>query len=211
LTITLSSSVLAQNLVLNGGFETGDFSNWTQARDTDFTEVLSSASDPDAPSPEGAYHARFGPLDNGDIFQNFGTSVGTIYRVSYFLYTGTSSSTRRTFEARVGTPGSLITLETLTNPAIFAGYVQRSFTFTATSTTSRIRFTFQNDPDYWRLDDVFITRAVPEIDPSRSRLPLLILFCGVLLVWERRRSHGLRGIPGPGTLPSSGTGHRINL
>lgn len=113
LTITLSSNVLAQNLVLNGGFETGDFSNWTQARDTNFTEVLSSAGDPAAPSPEGTYHARLGPLDNGDIFQNFATTIGEVYRVSYFLYTGTSSSTRRTFVARVGTPGSLITLPLL--------------------------------------------------------------------------------------------------
>lgn len=187
LVMWMAGNAVAQNLVLNGGFETGNFSSWTQTGNTGFTQVLSTAGDPSAPSPQGTFHARLGPLAAGGIFQNFTTTVGMIYRVSYFLNPGFSTGARRTFVAQVGNPSSLITLESLTNPALFAGYVQRTFTFTATTTTSQIRFTFENDPDYWRLDNIIVTRAVPEIDPSNSRLPLLVLLCGWVLVCERRR------------------------
>lgn len=184
----LAPSAAAQNLVLNGGFETGTFSSWTQTGNTGFSGVTNNAGDPSAPSPQGTYHAYFGPLSTGGIFQNFATTIGMIYRVSYFLNSGASRTNTRTFQAQVGNPGALTTLESLTNPALFTGYVQRTFTFTATTAISQIHFTFENDPDYWRLDNVFVTRAVPEIDPSSSRLPLLLLLGGLLLVSERRRS-----------------------
>jgi len=195
----LAPPALAQNLVLNGGFETGTFSSWTQTGDTGFTAVSSTSGDPSAPSPQGTYHAYFGPLTSGGIYQNFATIVGTVYRVSFSLNSGLSASANRSFRAQAGRAGSpLTTYDSLTNstipvntpanPHATAVYAQRSFTFTATNTTSRIQFLFENDPDYWRLDNIIVTRAVPEIDLTSSRLPLLMLFCGWLLVCERRRS-----------------------
>lgn len=168
----------------NGGFETGSFSNWTQFDNTGFSDVRTSALDPFFPSPEGIYHARFGPVNStGGIFQNFATTAGQIYRVSYTLAVGGTSNT--SFLAQVGNSAALTTLESLTNPAVF-GYTARTFTFTATTAISQIRFTMQNNPNWWRLDNVIIRNTVPELNPSHGSLPLLFVFFSLLLIRERR-------------------------
>ena len=177
--------VWAQNLVVNGGFETGNFSSWTQFGSTGFSGVINSAGDPAAPSPEGVFHAYFGPLNLGGIFQNFATTVGQVYQVSYLLNAGQSSASTRRFRAQVGSPSAPVTLETLTNPSLF-GYTLRSFTFTATTSVSQIRFAFENDPNYWRLDGVSVRNAAPELDSSTS-LPGLVFLCGLVLSLERRK------------------------
>ena len=54
----------------------------------------------------------------------------------------------------------------------------------ATTTTSQIRFTFENDPDYWRLDNVIV--KVPELNTRVAQLPILLVIALLLIVWERR-------------------------
>lgn len=44
LIVALTSPVLAQNLVTNGGGETGDFTGWTQFGDTSFSGVCADGS-----------------------------------------------------------------------------------------------------------------------------------------------------------------------
>lgn len=172
----------AQNLVLNGGFETGNFSSWTQFGDTGFSSVVATGENGIA-SPEGTRHARFGPLTTGGIFQNIATTIGQTYQISYALHTGLSTGTRRTFRAQFGNPLALTTLESLTNPALF-GFTLRTFTFVATTTTSQIRFTFENDPDWWRLDNVSV--KVPELNAQAAQLPLMLVMLMLAIVLERR-------------------------
>lgn len=165
----------------NGGFETGNFSNWTQFGNTGFSGVTT-------PAPGGTYHAYFGPVGStGGILQNFATTVGQIYRVSYTLAVAGTSNT--SFLAQVGNSSALTTLESLTNPAVF-GYTVRTFTFTATTAISQISFTMRNDPNYWRLDNVFIRNTVPELSPSHGSLPLLFVFFSLLIIRERRLCRG---------------------
>ena len=170
-----------QNLVLNGGFETGNFSSWTQFGNTGFSFVQATAS------PEGTHHAWFGPLSSGGsggIFQDLATTVGQTYQISYSLATGRSRFATRTFLAQFGDPTSLSTLESLSNPLPLFGFTLRTFTFVATTTTSQIRFTFENDPDYWRLDNVIV--KVPELNASTAQLPMILVIVLLLIVWERR-------------------------
>ena len=175
----------AQNLVVNGGFETGNFSSWTQFGSSNsgypgYTGITSGGA------PQGSLFAYFGPVSStGGISQNFTTVIGQVYTISYFLQNDYSFGTH-TFLAEFGNPGSLSTLESLTNPSSF-GYTLRTFIFTATSTTSQIRFTFQNDPSYWRLDNVIVKDKVPEIHPSGARFPLTLLCLGLLILYDRRR------------------------
>ena len=184
----LSLPARCQNLVLNGGFETGNFSSWTQFGDTGFTSVQTTAS------PEGTHQAWFGPLSRGGIRQNIATIIGQTYQISYRLSAGDSTSSTRTFLAQFGNPTARTTLESLTNPALF-GFTLRTFTFVATTTTSQIRFRFENDPDYWRLDNVIVQRVqtVPELNAKAAQLPTILILLMLAIVFERRP----RPAPGP--------------
>ena len=174
-----------QNLVVNGGFETGSFSSWTQFGSTGFSSVVTSG-DSSIAAPEGTRYAKMGPTSSGGIFQNITTIVGAVYQISYTLHAGLDNDRRRTFTATFGSTTAPTTLESLTNPSLFA-FTTRTFQFVATSTTSQVRFTFENDPDYWRLDNVSVTRKVPELSVQGAATPLLAVCLLLLIGLERRR------------------------
>jgi hypothetical protein len=72
----ISSPVLAANLVVNGGFETGDFTGWTQSGNTDWT------FENEGSHVEGAHGAMLGPLgSDGYLTQMiFGNSLSFQFR-----------------------------------------------------------------------------------------------------------------------------------
>lgn len=178
--LMMSLPGFGQNLVVNGGFETGSFSSWTQFGNTGFSSVVSTG-DAGITAPEGTRYARVGPLAAGGIFQSITTVIGASYQISYTLHAGLSISTTRFFTGQFGTA----TLETLTNPSLFA-FTTRTFRVVATSSASLLTFTFENDPDYWRLDNVSV-RRVPELSKQAAATPVLAV-CLILLVGlERRR------------------------
>src|SRR5947208_2151183 len=63
----------------NGGFESGDFTAWTQTGDTSFSGVGSFAAS------AGSFGAFFGPTAAGGISQTFATIPNTAYEVSFSL------------------------------------------------------------------------------------------------------------------------------
>src|ERR1035437_11031596 len=73
--------------ITNGGFETGDFSGWTQFGDTSFNGVCDISTCPGGFAPfEGAFAGFFGPVgDTGGIYQDIGTVPGQIYAISFYL------------------------------------------------------------------------------------------------------------------------------
>lgn len=181
--------VWSQNLVTNGGFETGDFSGWTQFGSNGQTAVVASGTDGIAAPDGSSFYARAGPNTVGGIFQNLSTVIGETYRLTYALHAGLDTRATRAFLAQVGTLGSLTTLEALTNPALFA-FQSRSFVFTASSSTTRLEFSWENRQDFWRLDSISLrhqeTHAVPELDPGQ-KAPLALLLGILLLLADRRR------------------------
>ena len=151
-------SARAVELVQNPGFETGDFTNWTQFGDTSFSGV--STSSPDGTPPHsGNFLSYFGPTSAmGGIQQNIGgTIAGNLYNISFWL----ANSEPGTNNAALVTFGST-TLLSLTNSPAFS-FTQFTYTNVAASSNNAIlQFGFLHPPLYWDLDDISVTAAVPE-------------------------------------------------
>jgi hypothetical protein len=141
------------NLVVNGGFETGDFTGWTTHpadMGSDFGVVNINAH-------SGSYSARFGSgvEDNYDsISQDLPTVPGTTYTVSFWLYNPTGGVSG--FIASWGGT-ELLNLE---DPDVFA-YTPYTFTETATGSTTTLGFQAYEVPDYYYLDDVSVVANPP--------------------------------------------------
>ncbi len=152
--VLLSFATAAFAEVTNGGFESGSFTpGWTQFGDTAFNGVCMAGTCPDGETPfAGTYSAFFGPVgDTGGIFQNITTVPGDSYLVSFWLALPVGG-TPNFFSATFGTGGI-----SLTNfPGTFQ-WALFEFSGMATSTTTRLTFTFREDPDYWFLDNVSVT------------------------------------------------------
>ncbi len=168
------SPVQAAELVDNGGFETGDFSGWTQGGNGAFTGVACNGSFTPA---SGSCVAYFGPVGStGLLSQTFATTAGASYIFSYALAAGggATNSFTASFNGNV--------LDSFSNTAGF-GTTVRSFLVTATGATSTISFALRHDPSYYTLDNVSVAAAVPE----PATWAMMIIGFGVIGGAVRRR------------------------
>ena len=152
--------------IANGGFETGDFTGWTQFGDTSFSGVCNTAGCPfNFPPFAGTYAAYFGPVgDTGGIFQSVPTVVGQEYTLTFFL-ANQEGGTPNFFGVQFGSAGF-----TLNNFPVAFGWTEFTLTNTATSTSTLLEFTFRNDPGYWFLDNVGV--STPGTTPEPGTLVL---------------------------------------
>jgi hypothetical protein len=148
----------AQNLVNNPGFETGDFTSWTQWGDTSFSGVANLSPD-GTPPHSGNFLSYYGPTSAmGGVQQNIGGTVaGNLYNISFWLANSDNSGNNAATITFGGT-----TLLSLTNSPAFS-FTQFTYTgIAASSNNALLQFGFYNPPLYWDLDDVSVTAAVPE-------------------------------------------------
>jgi hypothetical protein len=139
-----------QNLVTNGGFETGTFSGWTQSGDGGATGVITGTAG-STTVHSGTHAAEFGPNTLGFLSQTLATTPGVTYTLDFWLshpYTDTGTE----WLVRVGG----VTLMDVQNAGNF-GYTEFRFTFTATSSATALQFGFAEPPEFFYLDDVSVT------------------------------------------------------
>ncbi len=151
------------DLVVNGGFETGDFTGWTLSGNTDDTYVVSN------PVNSGFYAAGLSnDTTYGYLSQYIPTVANQQYVLSYWLYS--DGYTPNEFSASIGST----TLFSQSNIP-YQPYTEYTFVFTATSASSNLVFGFEDFPGYLYLDDVSIN-SVPEPSTAvSSGLGALIL------------------------------------
>ena len=161
------------NLVSNPGFETGDFTGWTQFGNLQATGV--GTSSPSGVGPHsGEFLAFFGAVgSDGGIFQNLTTVAGQTYNLTFWL--AVDSGTPNDFSVLWN--GAFVTGGTDVGPS---GYTQFSFTgLLATSSSTQLSFSFRHDPAWFELDDVSVERA-PDGGNTLSLLGLAMV--GICLI-----------------------------
>jgi len=167
------SGLASANLVVNGSFETGDFTGWTLSGNSGFSGVECPGA-PFAGPGDGNCDAFFGPVGaNAILSQTFATSIGQRYFISFdFQPDGGQPSF---FSAVWDAQPALISV---TNPP-GSPYQVLSFTALATTATTTLTFNFRDDPGFLKLDSVAVN--VPE--PGTMAL----LGIGMAGLWWRRR------------------------
>jgi hypothetical protein len=177
------AAVANANLVTNPGFETGDFTGWTQGGDTSFVGVNNAVAH------SGTFGAFMGPVgSDGTLSQTLATTAGGIYSVSYWL-ASQAGATTNDFSASFN--GVTIAGSVLNNAGAF-GYTQFTFSgLVATTNSTVLGFTFRNDDSFWLLDDVSVDGAINGVpDMGSSALLLGLALLGLCLAQRTLRAQG---------------------
>lgn len=153
------------NIITNGGFETGDFTGWTQTGNTSFNGV--QCPGPSSVVAAGNCSAFFGPVGTtGGISQSLSTVAGQNYLINFALES--DGGTPNSFSAFFGGTQLISLTDIPAGPYDFMSFVAQ-----ATSGTTTLSFDFRDDPGFLNFDAVSVD-AVPE--------PVTLTIFGVGLV-----------------------------
>jgi len=178
LALASGGALSAQNLVVNGGFEAGDWTGWTISQP--YGMRVFDATSEDATIHSGSFTAGLGSTPATDLSQTLATVAGQTYELSYWLQVRTSTPPNDEFIATIGDQ----TLFSGTNLPETNDYTEYSYVFVALSDSTTLTFTSYDPPSYFYLDDVSVT-AVPEPSTCAAFAGLAVL--GLCLVRRRFR------------------------
>ncbi len=139
---------IGQPLLQNGGFETGDFTGWTQSGNTAYTTVVTTSTYVHG----GTHGAEFGPSGNpGYISQNLPTTPGQTYLLSLWVRNA-AGTTPNLFSAQWD-GATVVALTNFTTTA----WTNFQRLVTASTSSTLIQFGLQDDPSYLAIDDITVT------------------------------------------------------
>ena len=157
---------VAQTLLANGGFETGDFTGWTTGGNFEFAQVVSGPFYVYTGAQEGNFYATLGPVgSDGTISQSFADTAGQGYVLSFWL--AAVGDDPSDFSAQIDS----VNVYSQNDPN--TGGVWTNFTFSFTGTGhDTIAFAFRDDPAYIALDNVSVFSICCEV-PEPGSFPLM--------------------------------------
>jgi Pro-kumamolisin, activation domain len=158
---------LGQSLVQNGGFETGDFSQWVFNGDYadssgGFLNGVVGANTFDDGSGtnwihSGAFGAAFGePGQLAYLSQSLPTVAGQSYLLSFWLNNLYGATPNQLLVNWIQSPTSTNTLFNQVNVPALNNWTNLQFIVTSTSTNAVLQFGLENDNYYFGLDDISV-------------------------------------------------------
>lgn len=173
------SQLAVADLVVNGGFETGDFTGWT-VNDPSFPISPYVGNNPTFAHSgnDKAYLGTVGAI--GSILQTLVTTPGQAYTLS-FWYTNDGTVPPNELDALWNGSSVFSVVDAPQNE----NYTNEVFTVVATGTSTVLEFDYRNDDDFFRLDDVSVT--VPDSGSTiLLAFPSLGLLCLVSYLRNKR-------------------------
>jgi hypothetical protein len=143
----------AQNLLQNGSFESGDFTNWATGGNFEDTEVVTGPFYVYTAAQDGSFYAVLGPVgSDATLSQSFADTAGATYTFSFWLNAvGDDPS-----DFSASWDGN--TLMSSSDPSTGGTWTLESFTATGTGNDT-ISFAFRDDPAYIALDNVSVSQS----------------------------------------------------
>jgi len=188
----LATSAAASNIVLNGAFTSGDFTDWITHTCSTCSgpgwDVGSFPANPGTPPTDTTFAATeecgHGPCNNpvtGDwIAQDLPTVAGETYTLTFLFDPG-----RRTpNELEVLWGGSVVTDGKIIN-APGSTWDEYTFTLTAPSSSTELQFTGRDNRSKLYLTDIAVNLAIPE-PPSLLLMGIGLLGMGTILLRRRK-------------------------
>jgi hypothetical protein len=161
------------NLLMNGSFETGDFTGWTEGGNFEATSVTFGGFYVYSGAEDGMWYAVLGPVgSDGTLGQTFSDIAGAHYTFSFWF--ASVGDTPSDFSA--SWDGN--TLLSLSNPNTGVNWTEFSYSVTGTGSDT-IQFTFRDDPAYMALDNITVSQGTGTTPEPTS---LLLLGSGLLTV-----------------------------
>ena len=171
----VSVSAAQADLLVNGGFETGNLSGWNVPNSNWLGVSTGSAF-----AHSGTYGLDWGPVGQQlYIDQDIATVVGAKYDLSFW------------YRINYGPTNEISALVDNTtvfdafDPPADATWTMESVAFTATSTSTNIKFGFRQDPGYSGFDDASVVQTSAATPAPAAILPFIT---GLIGYSRRRRS-----------------------
>ena len=177
-----ASSAGAANLLVNGSFETGDFTGWTETGNLGFTSVTPSGTGGYA-AEDGNYFVFAGAVGSNNLLsQTFVDTPGALYiAAGYMASNGTIPSE---FNIEINGDSNIVVDDSAPQP-----YTKYAFYFTGTGLDT-FAVSSRDDPSYIALDNFSVTAATAVPEPMSWAL-MLIGFGGLGAVARVRRQGAL--------------------